>query len=81
MELQPQVLVAVDGLQIGRHGLGQRVGVGGVAAGRQAVREQPGDVRGCLGENVVSLDQRAQLADDGIHLYLSHSVKKSRRLT
>jgi hypothetical protein len=81
MVLQPQVLVAVDRLQVGGDCGGQRGRVGGVPSLGQPFGQDPGHCRGNVGVEVVRFDQRADLADDVSWVCFRHTVKKNRRLT
>ena len=78
---QPQVLVAVDRLQVGGDRRGQRGRVGGIPSFGQPFGQHPGHRRGNVGIEVMGFDQRPDLLDDCGQLCLVHTVKKSRRLT
>ena len=78
---QPQVLVAVDRLQVGGDRRGQRPRVCGIPSFGQPLGQHPRHRRSHVREDVLCLDQRAHLADDPGHIRFIHSVKKSIRLT
>ena len=78
---QPQVLVAVDRLQVGGDRRGQRPRVCGIPSFGQPIGQYPRQRRSHVREDVVCLDQRAHLTDHPRQLWLIHRVKKSIRLT